>query len=302
LEIWAAGVVLLLLRLIASGFAGYRLVRSSSVVSTYGRYTVRTAPSISSPVAWSFGRSAILVPPDFAEWPAELQEAALRHEVAHLDRADSQALFVAELARAIYWAHPLVWYALYRLKLEQERAADDAAIGSGLAPTNYASQLVAIAKHGATAPLFAGAASPGILTRRIETILENKRRRTVRTRRMVLGAAASVIATLIPLAVLQADDTIYKVGGDVTPPRVVKKQEPGYTNEAREAKVEGTILLSLVIEADGTTSNIAVKRGLGYGLDEKAKEAVGTWRFKPAQRKGEPVRASATVAVNFRLL
>jgi len=78
--------------------------------------------------------------------------------------------------------------------------------------------------------------------------------------------------------------------------------EPEYTEEARIAKYDGTVLLSVEIVADGIVGNINVGGGLGLGLDQKAVEAVGQWRFKPGTENGQAVKVAAQIEVNFRLL
>jgi TonB family protein len=95
---------------------------------------------------------------------------------------------------------------------------------------------------------------------------------------------------------------VYRIGGGVSAPVPIFKPEPEYSEEARKAKFQGTVLLSIVILPDGTTSNIRVVRPLGLGLDEKAIEAVRKWKFKPSLKDGRPVPVSAQVEVNFRLL
>jgi periplasmic protein TonB len=95
---------------------------------------------------------------------------------------------------------------------------------------------------------------------------------------------------------------VYRIGGGVSAPVVLFKKEPEYSEEARKAKFQGTVTLAIVIQADGTTSNIRVLRPLGLGLDEKAIEAVKEWRFKPSMKDGRPVAVTANVEVNFRLL
>jgi protein TonB len=87
-----------------------------------------------------------------------------------------------------------------------------------------------------------------------------------------------------------------------TQPTLIHKVEPEYTEEAREAKLEGTVALSAMIGTDGVPSEIKVVRGLGMGLDQKAVECLRQWRFKPATSHSEPVSAKATVQLNFRLL
>jgi len=95
---------------------------------------------------------------------------------------------------------------------------------------------------------------------------------------------------------------VYKVGGGVTAPMVLSKTEPAYTEEARAAKYQGTVLLSVQIGTDGLAHNIQVARSLGLGLDEKAIEAVSQWHFKPGTKDGQTVTVAATIEVNFRLL
>ncbi len=95
---------------------------------------------------------------------------------------------------------------------------------------------------------------------------------------------------------------VYRIGGDVSAPNLVQKVEPEYTEEARKACLSGSVLVSLVIDEHGVPRDIRVVRPLGLGLDEKAMEAVSTWRFKPALRNGQPVAIRARVEVNFRIL
>ena len=94
----------------------------------------------------------------------------------------------------------------------------------------------------------------------------------------------------------------YKIGGDVSAPVLVTKIEPEYSEEARKAKYSGTVLLSIVVDANGLPRDIHVIRPLGLGLDEKAIEAVSKWRFHPGMKGGRAVATQAQVEVNFRLL
>jgi TonB family protein len=86
------------------------------------------------------------------------------------------------------------------------------------------------------------------------------------------------------------------------PPRLQRKVEPEYSEEARQARLEGEVLLKVMVGTDGKASDLQVIRGLGLGLDENAVAAVSAWQFDPAMRHGEPVSARAQIEVNFRLL
>jgi TonB family protein len=94
---------------------------------------------------------------------------------------------------------------------------------------------------------------------------------------------------------------VFRVGAGVSAPVVICRTDPEYTEQARAAKYQGTVLLYVEIGPDGRATNIKVQRSLGLGLDEKAIEAVRQWRFKPGEKDGLPVSVSATIEVNFRL-
>jgi len=85
-----------------------------------------------------------------------------------------------------------------------------------------------------------------------------------------------------------------------THPRVHRKVEPEYSEEALLAGFQRTVVVYIEVDATGHPQNIRVLRGLGHGLDEKAIEAVAQWEFLPAEKGGEPVTMPATVEVNFR--
>jgi len=90
--------------------------------------------------------------------------------------------------------------------------------------------------------------------------------------------------------------------GGLTPPVLVWKIDPDYSDPARAAKVQGVVMLRVEIDSAGRIRGVSVDRGLGLGLDEKAVEAVRRWRFLPGTRNGRAVVTSAIVEVHFRLL
>ena len=95
---------------------------------------------------------------------------------------------------------------------------------------------------------------------------------------------------------------IFRAGEDgVSAPQLISKVEPEYSQQARQAKHQGIVVLSLVVGPDGRTRGIHVARSLGMGLDEKAIEAVRQWRFEPAMKDGRPVPVAVEVEVSFRL-
>ena len=77
--------------------------------------------------------------------------------------------------------------------------------------------------------------------------------------------------------------------------------DPEYTNEARKKKLRGTVLLETVVGVDGHTHDIRVIQPLGYGLSEKAVEALQKWTFRPGMLDDKPVPVSIKVEMDFRL-
>jgi TonB family protein len=93
----------------------------------------------------------------------------------------------------------------------------------------------------------------------------------------------------------------FRAGSGVVPPRLIREVKASYTDTARRQAVTGDVLLEIVVNRDGSVGDIRVLRRLGFGLDERAAEAVGQWRFVPATRSGSPVDVVVEVTVEFRL-
>ena len=88
---------------------------------------------------------------------------------------------------------------------------------------------------------------------------------------------------------------------NVTEPVLVSQVQPQYTDEARAARVRGTIELRATVREDGTVKVDNVTKGLGYGLDEAAVAAVEQWKFIPGKKDGKPVSVMTSILVNFAL-
>jgi TonB family protein len=89
--------------------------------------------------------------------------------------------------------------------------------------------------------------------------------------------------------------------GEVSPPRRISGREPEFAEDARIAKYQGTMVISLVIDPSGTETDLAIVTPLGLGLDEKAVEAVRAWKFEPGIKDGQPVAVKTMVEVDFHL-
>jgi TonB family protein len=89
-------------------------------------------------------------------------------------------------------------------------------------------------------------------------------------------------------------------GPGITPPKAIHRVEPEYSEEARNARVQGMVVLQTVIDKAGRPTRITVLSPVGFGLDEKARAAVEKWRFDPTTKDGKPVYVWVTMEVNFR--
>jgi TonB family protein len=106
----------------------------------------------------------------------------------------------------------------------------------------------------------------------------------------------------VPALAGNAGGGVLSVGGGTSPPAVIFKVDPEYSEEARKAKYSGSVMLSIVVDTEGRARDIKIVRALGHGLDEEAIAAVTQWRFKSGLNNGQPVKVRAQIEVNFRLL
>jgi len=104
-----------------------------------------------------------------------------------------------------------------------------------------------------------------------------------------------------PAPVQQARPKAAEVAPRIVPAEIISKPTPAYTEDARKAKVEGEVLLEVVLEASGHIKVLRVVRGLGHGLDESAIRAAEQINFKPALRDGQPADSTAVLHIIFQL-
>jgi TonB family protein len=524
---WAAGVLLSMLRLAAGvAMSAWMRWRSEPIEGWNSTVPLLRSERAAMPMAVGIWRPAILLPRDAQDWSGERRRIVVSHELAHVRRHDCLVQLVARVAWSLYWFHPLAWVAARQMVKERERASDDLVLDAGIKPSDYAAELLEVARSFRPVPAAAWAtvamARRSQLEGRLLAILDSRARRGVMSARAVLATGAAVLALVLPLAAMrpapqavQAEEqvviadpstetdytrldkaartawihhkidevqrlyeralelrkqkfgekspeyaqglihlarleealaiqeaalganhpevatTLYllglhaqgrkeferasqlfqraldirtkslgpsdvkvaevltsmgslqeaagksaegeqfyrraltvadasgkqspeaasamehygrllqtldraseaevllerareirkarvaamsprsvsadgakplRVGGDVRAPKLLYKVEPEYSEQARAAKYQGRVVLYIEVGTDGVARNIQLRQSLGFGLDEKAVEALTQWRFQPGTRDGQPVVVAATVEVNFRLL
>ncbi|MFN7994999.1 MAG: TonB family protein [Bryobacteraceae bacterium] len=483
---------------------------------------IRVAETVGMPLTFGFLRPAVLLPAESADWPRDLLQVVLLHELAHVRRGDAAIHLLARMALAFYWWNPLAWRTWREFLKERERAADDLVLNAGAPAPEYAGHLLNVARSRQSPPAVAWAAiamaRPSQLEGRLLSILDPRTNRRAAGRLVACMAALVSIVLVLPLAAMRPqeqgkeavlpsdvqafertaraqhnyrvlDDAakaavrlhkyalagellqiameirgetagsgsvefgigllnianleekvnpkvapdvyakaaqvlreraqaapallhlgmaalgrkdypaaldyfqraqrldpsrageaqmwtaiaqkrqgntaeaerlfqdalslqggnsveaavtlelhalmlrdlgrdaeagqlekqaaviqsvhghipvlaegVHRVGQDIQAPTLVRKIEPDYTEEARVAGLQGTVIVQVVVEPDGFAHDGQIVRGLGLGLDENALEAISQWQFKPGTQDGQPVKVAATVEVHFRLL
>jgi beta-lactamase regulating signal transducer with metallopeptidase domain/ankyrin repeat protein len=183
--------------------AGTRLANElAAEEGTRGGIEVFISSRIAVPMTFGWRHPAILLPAEVSEWDTTAVRRALRHELEHIVRRDWLTQIVSRVGCAVYWPHPQVWMLWSRLRLEAERACDDAVIRN-VAPDAepYAEQLVELARriagHGSVPAL--AMATRSNLGRRVESILDRSRGRGRISR--WASAIVGVIAGTLLLAI-----------------------------------------------------------------------------------------------------
>jgi TonB family protein len=140
----------------------------------------------------------------------------------------------------------------------------------------------------------------GLDERAIGTVLDWKFAPALRNGVLVEAITQIDVDFKLPIT-LDLQIKLDQKGAVIISPIIVSRVEPVYSEEARQARYQGTVVLEATIHKDGTVSVGKVVRNLGLGLDENAIEAVNQWKFQPAMRNGEPVSVTVNVQVHFKL-
>jgi TonB family protein len=303
---WLGGTLIVLLRFLVGVVYFARRMRSS----VQGSYSSAEGlpvlfADVPTPVLWGWFRPRILMPLSATHWSTQRKQIAIAHELAHYHRRDNWTTLVAVGARSLYWFHPLVWWLATRAEEQRELACDDRVLLRGTSTSEYAALLVDIARQHSS-PVSFGCAmfhNTNHLKGRLMHILHFRNPHFPQRNRFAVASAISAMflgCLLIPASASQ--QKIYKIGGDVSAPKVLYKTEPGYAPQPKRDKVQGSVLLGVVINTHGRAQNIHVIRSLNTDLDKNAMKSVAKWKFQPATKDGKSVPVMANIEVNFRLL
>lgn len=214
---WAAVTALLLLRAAVAHLRAARLARRAQPWRPAGTTLIRLSPDLDVPAVCGLSNPVILLPVAAAAWPPARLDPVLRHEAMHAQRRDTVSQLCAQLACALYWPLPWVWFAAARLRVEAELACDDAVLQSGERPSDYAGHLIEIVRglSGRERVPQGGIPMARIsdLERRLRAMLNPSMNRRPAGRRMVATAAVAALSILAPLAALRLPAVAAAPGG-----------------------------------------------------------------------------------------
>ena len=292
------------------------------------------------PVTFGWFRPIILLPESFLTLKPDAQCAIVCHELLHVKRKDWLITVIEELIGASLWFHPAVWWLLSQTKLAREQIVDSEVIRLTAAPDPYIDVLLEMAgAHPDRAPVPAPLLLyRSHLIRRLRSLLIDCPISTLRLMWSYASMAAVVAVsgclaftsfplmgqpqiqgTVVPVTVSSHDTSpqasspapilagsgsmegVFRVGGGVTAPKLITQVDPEYSDAAREALTQGTVVVQAVVQPDGTMSVARILRSLNPELDQNALRAMSQWRFEPGTFRGKPVPVEIDVEVSFKL-
>ena len=179
-------------------------------LSLHRAVELREHPEPIIPLTWGILRPVVLLPKMARDWSAPLRRAVLRHELAHIRRGDVMTQLIGRVACAVYWFHPLVWYAQTQMHREQEQACDDLAVGARGKASDYAERLVELARlctHPSGLTMAIAMAEGSGVERRVTSLLDSSRghgpvRRGMATLLLLVGlVVVGIVSVVEPVAV-----------------------------------------------------------------------------------------------------
>lgn len=296
------------------------------------RRAIRVVVTSQLPMPCTTGvlRPVIHLPEAVVRWADHEVEPVIAHEVAHVARLDAVRIVVINLLRAVFFFHPLVWLVARHVAVVRERDCDERVLASGrVSPRDYGHALLAVLRL----MMFGGMhahATLGLLDRKdgVEMRLSRISKGSYRRRpRPSVVAAGFVLAGFLALPMAATGGShpvesvasaphdpaltteirdgiaVYRfiVDGPITEPLKLEGPHPEYPESARDARIQGAVVMRVIILADGSVRDVEVIRGLPLGLTKAAVAAVRQWRFQPAILDGRPVAVSYFLTVRFNL-
>jgi len=272
---------------------------------------IAISAAIGGPQTMGIGRPLLLLPAGFVERVSEAELAmVLAHEAAHMRRWD----FAKNLAYAVgslpLCFHPAMWVVRGRIAASREMVCD--ALAAGEERESYARSLLRLAAM--VAPVRENIHAIGIFDangfeRRVMRLITGTKEVSGMRRWLIAaGCAVLVLATGASAVALRvgvgeeksAEKTVKRVAVAEKHMTLVAKKDPVYPPDAKRAKIQGGVVLKVVVGKDGVVEQIAVKSG-PKELQQSALDAVKDWKWQPYLLNGDPVEVETEITVVYSL-
>jgi protein TonB len=113
-----------------------------------------------------------------------------------------------------------------------------------------------------------------------------------------MGSPVKPVAPPLPPPPVSTKINVFRTGGQVEPPKLIHRVDPVYPASARQARVQGVVVMDAAIRTDGSVDRLRVTSG-NLLLNQAALDAVKQWKYTPARLNGEPVEVNTTITVTF---
>lgn len=220
--IWNAGLVFLLVKIIAGLYGAHRLTRQGKRVSgpfwqlllerflkailIRRKISLLSHDKVKVPLTWGVFKPVVIIPADAENWNRDECSSALFHELSHVKRSDFLFKILAHISCALYWFNPLSWFVFRLMGKEQEKACDELVLKAGVKPSTYATSLLSIQKAGQfqwnPPAAVLGAVGKSQLNERLLTILKQqlKPKEVKMKTKILLSLSVTAAITFIGLA------------------------------------------------------------------------------------------------------
>jgi beta-lactamase regulating signal transducer with metallopeptidase domain len=200
LLVWGAGIALLALLSLSRWLELRAAVREAEDISSPLPVPMKSAPSFLEPGLVGIWRPAIFLPKGLAQQLSQAElDAVLAHELCHLKRRDNLLAALHMLVERLFWFHPLVWWLGARLIEERERSCDEAVLGAGTRPRDYAQGILKTCRFYVQSPLACASGVSGALELRLEAILAPRPAVDLSAAKGLLLAMLGASVLLLPL-------------------------------------------------------------------------------------------------------
>ena len=238
------------------------------------------------PLVFRLFKPTVILPASAADWSERKRRLVLLHELAHIQRRDLWSQALAQWVTIVYWFHPLVWFAARRMKSESEMACDESVVRSGVTPSDYAAELLDVARSLQWRKSWSGRALAmarnSHLESRVHAILVGGRRGSIWTRIAVI----SIVLAVLLSAALRPEPPLVPQLSELPASTILIREQPVYPEAAKRRGITGIVTIRAQVARDGSVKELVCLSAPDDTLKSAAIEAARHWRYQPASVEG----------------